>query len=685
MNFETIKKFLKDIVNRWNALKLVQKIVIVSVAALIPSFIGLVIAAAASSNYVVLYSAEQMQNTDISKVKSYLDAMKIPYTVSENNLLFVPKSDEQQTRAELALYGLPKITSNKGYEIFDSTTWIKGEKELQILELRALKGQLEQDLSHFENVKSASVILDIAPQRIFGNSTDKTKASVILDLVPGTRLGPQELRAITYHVTSAVRGLSPNMVAISDTTGRSYQGLDYDGTQDSIRSAEISAEDYIKAKIDGMLATVVGFGNFFTTVQVVMTRDRVTEERTVYSGTVDGTQLGQPVISSISKKQEQQSKTLEDSLKNGLLPSTAPKSSEESGVQQTEQLSVPMDVIKTTTNPGKIVSISIGVLIDDRSVFQDVYSYNGELIFNGNQRVELKHDIENQLANLLKGYNVKINQAVDFVSFDRVPAPVQPIAVLAETNANTNANTNTLLFIIITITAAAILFMLFRLQQKSRDIPSTAEKEQNRQQAEKKSLASLEETLDEARARMRNHPNAAIGTLHRLFDVLTESLGEEKAKAILRDIEAPIKNKSSLKTILTSAKPQDLAAFFYQESPQTIALMLYFIETVKGAEILLYLPLEKQIALMIALLQMDELDPDTLQVLLKKSAEMFGEVLPGGESNVPNSLKVAAALLRQLDKDKEAEILLKIEEKNPAIAAKIKNFLFVFDKEQKNE
>src|ERR1700722_1223763 len=114
MNFEIIKQRLKAIINGWNGLKPLQKIAIVSIAVLIPLFIGLMITNAASSNYVVLYSAEQMQNTDISKIKSYLDSLKVPYKVNDNNLLLIPKSDEQQIRMELALYGLPKITSSKG-------------------------------------------------------------------------------------------------------------------------------------------------------------------------------------------------------------------------------------------------------------------------------------------------------------------------------------------------------------------------------------------------------------------------------------------------------------------------------------------------------------------------------------------------------------------------------------------
>lgn len=503
MDFFTVKQYWASIPQRWNELRFFQKIFLASVVVLIAILVFLGLTTTSSPNYVVLFSSEQMRNSDLAKVKSYLDSSKIPYKVNEQNLLLVPKADEQQIRMDLALYGLPKASTIKGYELFDSTTWIKGEKELQILELRALKGQLEQDISHYDNVRHANVILDIPATRTFGGETNKTKASVILDLVPGARLTQQELRAITYHISGAVRGLTPNMVAISDTTGRLYQGLDYDGELDSIRSAEISSEDYLKAKIDGMLSTVLGVDNFFTTVQVSMSRDRTTEERQIYSGTADGVSLGQPVINSISKTGEQQAK-LQDPLsvlqKIGL---------EQSGFQRKEQLSVPMDHVKITSLPGKIRSISIGVLIDDRILNPEMFSYHGQYITYGRQKEELKRDIENQLNTILKGYKVDYHQAVDFVSFERLPKPPMVIepAILAP-----ESSTNTMLIVIITLTVLGILFMLFRLQ-RPRYIPSLSERENYLKKAEKKSLANLEEMLDAIRARFQSNPNSIIGTL----------------------------------------------------------------------------------------------------------------------------------------------------------------------------
>jgi flagellar biosynthesis/type III secretory pathway M-ring protein FliF/YscJ len=450
-----------------------------------------------------MYSADQMKGIDLPKIKELLDSLKVPYMVNENNLILVPKGQEQHLRIDLGLYGFPKPKQEKGYDLFDSTTWIKGEKELQILELRALKGQLERDLTQFENVRSASVILDIPQMKSFSGESVKAKASVILDLVPGTRLSPNELRAITNHLASAVRGLKPNMVAISDTTGKMYQGLDQEGSHDSIRNAEIMTEDYIKAKIDGMLATLVGLNNFYTTVQVLMNRDNIVEERKIYSGSINGVPLGQPVVSSIRKlKDQQQSKTLQDLIKSNLTPN--PYTSSTNDMTESEQRDVPTDYIRRTTGPGKIASISIGVLVNEKILTPEIYAAALDVPMTDRKPNELKKDIENQMAIILKGYDVPVSQSVDFLPFFKPSAPepvFRPHVIISDSNSNT------FLWAFLVFLAGAMLFLLFKLRTLYSKI-SNLNAPQN-----PAPVIDLEDRLEAIRNKVQEQPSVVIDSL----------------------------------------------------------------------------------------------------------------------------------------------------------------------------
>lgn len=171
----------------------------------------------------------------------------------------------------------PKSEPAKGFELFDSNTWIKGDREVQVLEMRALKGQLERDLSSFEPIKSASVILDIPPSETFHQASPyKTKASVILTLIPGARLSSSHLAAITNHLACAVRGLETDRIAISDSKGRLYKTSDPMGKNDP----QETFEEEVRGKMDPLLTKIVGQDHFHTHVQTK-------EERHTLAITID--------------------------------------------------------------------------------------------------------------------------------------------------------------------------------------------------------------------------------------------------------------------------------------------------------------------------------------------------------------------------------------------------------------
>lgn len=164
----------------------------------------------------------------------------------------------------------------KGFELFDTNTWIKGDKELQVLEMRALKGQLEKDLAGFDQIKSASVILDLTQGKAFGGAPkQKPRASVILTLAPKAKLSVSQLRAITFHLAGAVHGLEPNMIAISDTTGKLYKAIDPEGEGELISNAALAFEEHLTQKIEAILTPFIKREYYTVSVQVSMNKGDV--------------------------------------------------------------------------------------------------------------------------------------------------------------------------------------------------------------------------------------------------------------------------------------------------------------------------------------------------------------------------------------------------------------------------
>lgn len=431
MNLEFLKDFGNQLLTIWKDIKTYQKFTIVMVGTLLFSMLIFLIVNAASTHYTNLFSNDRLTVADAAEIKNYLDGIRVQYKIQGDTAILVPKEQVHRIRMDLAAVGLPKLQNSKGFELFDTNTWIKGEKELQILEMRALKGQLERDISEYENIKSANVILDIAPPRPFGGSLYKTKASVILNLMPGARLNSNQLRSITFHVAGAVRGLSPSMIAISDTTGKLHQSLDPDGDTDTLRSSESFLEERIKSKVDGMLAMVVGHDNYYSTVQVTMSRKKLSEERKVYSGTVNGVNLGEAVTMSVTESGMQMSEkerseqgspgTNNEAVAGAVIGSSSELlNRSENRNQAYRQMAVPMDHLKIQSQPGLVEAISIGVLIDKNIAVDENAGIPDTEIVEGKRNTQaIKQEIINQLSKIIEGYGVKAIPAVDFVEFDK--------------------------------------------------------------------------------------------------------------------------------------------------------------------------------------------------------------------------------------------------------------------------
>ncbi|MCB1181035.1 MAG: hypothetical protein KDK55_03315 [Chlamydiia bacterium] len=267
----------------WKNLSPLQRIATLLVGVFLTCLMVYLICFPSSSSNVPLFPNRHLKPKELEEIRSYLDVQTVEYFEKEEGEFFVPKEEVRKLRGALAQMGIPGEPSSKGFELFDSNLWIKGEKELQVLEKRALKGQLEKDLAAFDQIKSASVILDLAPSHPLRGEAKETKASVILSLAGDTDLSPSQLRAITYHLTGAVRDLKPTMIAISDTRGRLYQAIDPSAKAPIFWVQEELLEKHLSNKIEGLLTKILGKERFYYTLKATLDEEKV-KPSSLYSG-----------------------------------------------------------------------------------------------------------------------------------------------------------------------------------------------------------------------------------------------------------------------------------------------------------------------------------------------------------------------------------------------------------------
>jgi flagellar M-ring protein FliF len=527
MNLDFFKDIGSQIAAIWKEIKIYQKFTVILVLLFLFSMLGFLAYQASSTKFTPLYPPERILISDAAEIKAFLDTARVPYEVKSDTLLLVPQQDVHRLRMELAAVGLPKMRTGKGFELFDSDTWIKGEKELQVLEMRAIQGELQKDIGEYQNIKNASVILNIAPPRPFGGSLYKTKASVLLTLMPGARLSNSQLRAITYHVAGAVRGLSPNMVAISDTTGKLYQPFDPNGDYDILRSAEISVEERIKSKIDGMLTMVVGPDNFYSTVQVTMNRDRSSRERRVFQGKVDGVELGDAVISSVTEsglqmKERERAEVGTPGTNTEAIAGAVEESNNdilnrsEERSQQYRQMAVPVDHLKVNSMPGKIDYISIGVLIDKTITIDPSSDLPEGQMVDGSRNAELlKGEIEAQLKEIVEGYGLAAAPAVDFVEFDKTVIKRQEEEQAWGSIMEIVAKVGTVVLVVLVILGMFWTFNRFWNRHMNQPPEIEPEEDDDPEYLEEPSLMEVEAMIESIKTRLQTEPLVVADTVHK--------------------------------------------------------------------------------------------------------------------------------------------------------------------------
>ncbi|MBL0475753.1 flagellar M-ring protein FliF [Aeromonas veronii] len=219
---------------------------------------------------------------ELVKTLDFLDQQKIPYEVDGKSVLV---NAENYPTIQLALTraGLANATdSNIGGEdilLKDSSFGVSQRMESERLKL-SRERQLASAIEQFQNVAKAQVLLAIPKDNVFARNERKPSATVVLNL-KGAALGQGEVDSIVDMVASAVHGLEPTRVTVTDQNGRLLNS----GSQDPI-SAQTRKEfamqqkqelEY-KQKIDAILIPVLGADNY--TAEVDLSLDFSQQEQT---------------------------------------------------------------------------------------------------------------------------------------------------------------------------------------------------------------------------------------------------------------------------------------------------------------------------------------------------------------------------------------------------------------------
>ena len=145
----------------------------------------------------------------------------------------------------------------------------------------AREQQIARTIEEISSVNRARVLLALPKENVFARREKKASATVVLTAQRGRVIAGEEVDAIVDIVASAVQGMEPSKVTITDSNGRLLNS----GSQDSMsararKEYELERQreqEYLK-KIDAILIPVIGLGNY--TAQADVSMDFTSVEQT---------------------------------------------------------------------------------------------------------------------------------------------------------------------------------------------------------------------------------------------------------------------------------------------------------------------------------------------------------------------------------------------------------------------
>lgn len=191
----------------------------------------------------------------------------------ENNTISVPSDQYQDIKILLSREGLSDEPS-EGSEIIMQDMGFGVSQRLETERLKfSREQQLARTIEQLNAIARAKVLLAIPRENIFAKRTRSASATVVLTLRKGRLLSEEEVDSVVDIIASAVQGMEPNRVTVTDQNGRLLNS----GSQSSVSSRsrkefemEQKRENEYLGKIDSILIPVVGLGNYTAQVDVTM-------------------------------------------------------------------------------------------------------------------------------------------------------------------------------------------------------------------------------------------------------------------------------------------------------------------------------------------------------------------------------------------------------------------------------
>jgi len=159
--------------------------------------------------------------------------------------------------------------------------------------------------------------------------------------------------------------------------------------------------------------------------------------------------------------------------------------------------------------------------------------------------------------------------------------------------------------------------------------------------------------------------------------LLSRAVGPRRGAEILERISAH--QQLSSFEMLRNADPAQIANLVQDEHPQTIALVLSYLEAKVAADILTNMPKELQVEVVLRLATMDRVSPQVVQVVERNLKNKLSAVISEADFRATGGVSFLVKMLNQVDRGAQKSILESLDGSNPKLVEEIRANMFTFD------
>jgi flagellar motor switch protein FliG len=185
-----------------------------------------------------------------------------------------------------------------------------------------------------------------------------------------------------------------------------------------------------------------------------------------------------------------------------------------------------------------------------------------------------------------------------------------------------------------------------------------------------------EKVLNEFHQMLIANNYISSGGLDYAREILEKALGADKAISIINRLTSSLQIRPF--DFARKTDPGQLLNFIQNEHPQTIALIMSYLQAEQSGAILSSLPPDRQVDVAKRIATMDRTSPDVLKdverILERKLSSMITQdfTSAGGVDSI-------VEILNRVDRATERTIMENLEVQNPELAEEIKRRMFVFE------